>query len=109
MNNIKSFKLYESSLVDRKIEILHDICIFLIDENLSIKIEKNSKYIILKVNDYDNLFELLYKSSIIKEFDRKLNLFGFNYRTRSGGENHMEYSFDKWSNMTNSPLLKNYI
>lgn len=114
MKNIKSYKLFES-LVDQKVQILKDLTLDLQDLGLLVEIWKEGKTIHLFIQDEkddsslssDNYYEEnLYDKEFISEFDKNLKSYGMNYRSKKGGSDKIWYEFDKWSKMTNSPLLK---
>ena len=118
MTKILTYSLFEKrvTLVDRKIQILKDLVIDLEDIGLEIDIWKENKNITLLISDspemdysilsrtnyYD---EHLYDSEIISDFEETLKSYGMNFRYKYGGGDRVYYEFDKWSNMTKSPLL----
>lgn len=108
---IKTFKLFESSIVDRKVELLNDLSMELQDIGLEVKIWKQGKFIILSIRDNNDVisnFDIeLHNTTEIKEFENRLTSYGMRYRGMSAGGDLIQYRFDKWGSMTKSPMIYN--
>lgn len=109
MKNIESYKIFEQTMVDKKIQLLEDLSLQLSDIGLTIEIWKKPKRIVLLVADDndqsnlvdDNYYETnLYDQPFILEFEKDLKSYGMNFRSKSGGGDKVYYEFDKWSKMT---------
>lgn len=116
MIKILAYSLFESrvTLVDRKIQILKDLVVDLEDGGLTAEIWKENKKIVLLISDDawisnisdDNYYDShLLDLEIISDFEETLKSYGMNFRHKFGGQDKVWYEFDKWSNMTKSPLL----
>jgi hypothetical protein len=129
MININSFKQFESK-VDKKIQLLQDLSLDLIDKGLQVEVINGSnthllrdpritihsgsrysdeykKSIIMRITDDNNLFNAdLYYTDTIQDFIETLKSYGMNPRSMSGGNHFAVFKFDKWSKMTDSDYFK---
>lgn len=118
MKNIKYFQAFES-LVDKKIQLLRDICLDLQDAGLEVEVKNgsytiqdytNRKSIIIDITDINKKFGgNLYDSEIIKDFIETLMSYKMRPRSISGGSNFVIIKLDKHGSMTNSPLIRESI
>lgn len=113
MKYLKVYKVYESQ-VDKKVQLLKDLCVDLEDVGLFVEIWKEGKSIHLFIQDQkdnsdlsgDNYYEEnLYDKEVIHEFDKTLKSYGMNYRSKKGGSDKIWYEFDKWGKMTKSDII----
>ena len=129
MKHIKTYQLFESK-VDDKIQLLKDLVLELQDAGLQVEVINGShsyllrdprvsihtgsrytndykNFIIVTITDINNRFNTdLFNTDIIDEFKETLKSYGMNPRGMSGGRNFCVFKFDKWSKMTDSPILK---
>lgn len=106
MKYLNTYKLFES-LVDRKVQLLKDISLYLQDFGLKIEvINVNSRssfsgwnyqiyypndkdFITMLVEDIDNKIDGtcsdFFDSDIIKDFEEDLKSYGINFRSKTGG------------------------
>lgn len=123
MKYLKKFN-EELSNVDKKVELLEVLSLDLLDLGLQVIIHNNkicdnfvdsewtrfyaaSDKITLFISDKNNLIlgEPIHKSKEILDFIEKLNNYGMKYRSMSGGDEFLYFTFDKWSKMTNTKFM----
>jgi hypothetical protein len=127
---LAKFEIFESK-VDKKIQLLQDLSLDLIDKGLQVEVINGShthllrdprvtihsgsrysndykKYIVMRITDDDNLFNAdLYYTDTIQDFIETLKSYGVNPRGMSGGNHFAVFKFDKWGKMTDSDYFKN--
>ena len=123
MKYLKGFN-EELSNVGKKIELLEVLSLDLLDLGLQVIIHNNkicnnfvdskwtrfyaaSDKITLFISDKNNLIlgEPIHKSKEILDFIERLNNYGMKYRSMSGGDEFLYFTFDKWSKMTNTRFI----
>ena len=119
MKYIKSFESRVTN-VDRKIELIKILTLDISDLGISVNIYNGnesafmggnygkSNQITLTLLDNNGILKSpIYESDEIKEFELVLKAHKMGFRSRSGGNNFIVYTFDKHGSMTNSDSWKN--
>jgi hypothetical protein len=127
MKYLKTYKIFEATLVDKKIQLLKDLALELQDIGLQVEVVNGSagtrffapgylgKFIVMTVTDANGRFDTdLYNTEIIDDFKETLKSYGMNPRSMEGGRFRMNglirnfcvFKFDKHGHMTNSPIIR---
>jgi hypothetical protein len=126
MKYLNTYKIFEATLVDKKIQLLRDLALELQDIGLQVEVINGSHshllrddsrtrkwsgldniFIVMRITDDNKKFDTdLYNTEIIDDFKETLKSYGMNPRRVSGGRNFCVFKFDKHGKMTNSPIIR---
>lgn len=120
MRYLKTFEAKAKTNVERKIELLKMLSLYLSDEDIEVTlyngpfhlyggITGDGNYIHLVIRDINNILSNpITDSDEIKEFEEILLSHDMRNRGYSAGDNFIVYRFDKFGSWTNSESWKNF-
>jgi hypothetical protein len=119
MKHLKSYKIYEASIVDRKMDLIYELTQDIRDLGLKVEIEEGtsgterrgsglpgyikSNQILCKISSYGLDYKIWESGKYADEIEyltKMFKSFGLNPRSMSSGPKEISYYFDKWGKMT---------